>query len=128
MILCWPVIMLSLAVSQVNSIRCYTDLEATQASSLECGMSTGCVKIYKKAYEYDHLGNFIPEHKRGPDIQLFRGCFIIQAPDICFTSRDGLSYCWCSSKDLCNSSWSLSSSSVYLFVLVCFLILVTIKE
>merc|ERR1719244_1621900 len=99
----------------VQTIRCYTDLEASQASSLECGMSTGCVKIYKKAYEYDHLGEFIPEHRRGPDIQLFRGCFIIQAPDICFTSRDGLSYCWCSSKDLCNSTWSLGPSSASLF-------------
>ena len=36
-------------------------------------MATGCVKILKKAYEFDHLGKFIPEHKRGKDVDLFRG-------------------------------------------------------
>ena len=34
---------------------------------------TGCVKIFKKAYEFYHLGKFIPEHKRGKDVDLFRG-------------------------------------------------------
>lgn len=41
--------------------------------SVECGMNTGCVKIYKKAEEYDESGRFIPLHKRGPEIPLFRG-------------------------------------------------------
>ena len=36
-------------------------------------MATGCVKILKKAYEFDHLGKFIPENKRGKDVDLFRG-------------------------------------------------------
>ena len=44
-----------------------------QGSSMECGMATGCVKILKTAYEFDHLGEFIPPHKRGHDVDLFRG-------------------------------------------------------
>jgi hypothetical protein len=36
-------------------------------------MATGCVKILKKAYEFDHLGKFIAENKRGKDVDLFRG-------------------------------------------------------
>ena len=75
-----------------KALRCYIDLEATrvrimlgdvvlflfetlsfQSGSLECGMATGCVKILKKAYEFDHLGKFIPENKRGKDVYLFRG-------------------------------------------------------
>jgi hypothetical protein len=36
-------------------------------------MNTGCLKIFKKAEGFDHNGNFIPPHKRGTDIQLFRG-------------------------------------------------------
>jgi hypothetical protein len=44
-----------------------------QANSVECGMNTGCLKIFKKAEGFDHNGNFIPPHKRGTDIQLFRG-------------------------------------------------------
>ena len=80
---------LTLSQRRTIAIRCYTDLEATQvrntgnmlkiyftgfqSKSLECGMATGCVKIFKKAYEFDHLGKFIPEHKRGKDVDLFRG-------------------------------------------------------
>ena len=44
-----------------------------QSMSVECGMNTGCVKIYKKADEYDEDGRFIPLHRRGPEIPLFRG-------------------------------------------------------
>jgi hypothetical protein len=44
-----------------------------QGNSVECGMNTGCVKIYKKPYEFSPMGVFIPPHKRGPDLQLFRG-------------------------------------------------------
>ena len=37
-------------------------------------MNTGCVKIYKKAPDFDpYTGDFIPEHKRDTDQQLFRG-------------------------------------------------------
>jgi len=109
---------LMLTENKSMAIRCYTDLEATQvingckhkakfvlfqSKSLECGMATGCVKILKKAYEFDHLGKFIPLHKRGKDVDLFRGCFLIAAPDICYDARDELTYCWCSSGDLCNA-------------------------
>ena len=82
--------MIIFSVKESESLRCYTDLEATrvyyalaslmdpqfsslQSGSLECGMATGCVKILKKAYEFDHLGKFIPENKRGKDVDLFRG-------------------------------------------------------
>ena len=44
-----------------------------QANSVECGMNTGCLKIYKKARGFDDHGKFIPIEKRGEDIQLFRG-------------------------------------------------------
>ena len=80
---------LMMTENRIIAIRCYTDLEATQvmlmvenhktcfylfqSKSLECGMATGCVKILKKAYEFDHLGKFIPLHKRGQDVDLFRG-------------------------------------------------------
>jgi len=97
-------IIMTLTVTQRRTLamRCYTDLEATQSNSLECGMATGCVKILKKAYEFDHLGRFIPEHKRGKDVDLFRGCFLISTPNVCHDAKDGLTYCWCSSGDLCN--------------------------
>ena len=44
-----------------------------QSLSVECGMSTGCLKIYKKAAQFDTSGEFIPPHKREADLQLFRG-------------------------------------------------------
>merc|ERR1719410_1363558 len=98
--------MMSLITRLSHSIRCYTDLEATQAASVECGMATGCVKILRKALDFDHYGRYIPEHKRGPDVDLFRGCFLISTPDVCHNARNGLTYCWCSSTDLCNQgSW-----------------------
>ena len=28
------------------ALRCYTDIAATKSSSTECGLNTGCVKIY----------------------------------------------------------------------------------
>jgi len=97
------VMILMMTENRIIAIRCYTDLEATQSKSLECGMATGCVKILKKAYEFDHLGKFIPLHKRGQDVDLFRGCFLIAAPDTCYDAKDELTYCWCSSGDLCNA-------------------------
>ena len=36
-------------------------------------MNTGCLKIFKKAAQFDQFGAFIPPHRRGDDIQLFRG-------------------------------------------------------
>ena len=39
-----------------------------------------------------------------PDTR-FPGCFLISTPDICFDSKEtGYSYCWCSTKDLCNAA------------------------
>jgi len=57
-------------------------------------MNTGCLKIYKKAAQFDEYGGFIPPHRRGDDIQLFRGCFLVAVPDTCYdSSKDDLSYC-----------------------------------
>ena len=33
----------------------------------------GCVKIYKKPRDTDSRGKYIPKHKRGPDVELFKG-------------------------------------------------------
>merc|ERR1719270_581370 len=95
---------MSIWIMDTLSLRCYTDLEATQSGSVECGMATGCVKILRKALDFNHDGKYIPEHKRGPDIDLFRGCFLISTPDTCHDAKDGLTYCWCSSSDLCNKA------------------------
>ena len=92
-------------------------------------MNTGCLKIFKKAAQFDSYGTFIPPHRRGEDTQLFRGdsksfnknnknrllfspgCFLVAVPDSCYdSSHDGLSYCWCSHTDLCNSGQSLQAS------------------
>ena len=40
-------------------------------------MATGCVKILRKALDFNHDGKYIPEHKRGPDIDLFRNQSVI---------------------------------------------------
>merc|ERR1712106_913022 len=103
-------IMMTLMLTQqrTRAMRCYTDIDATQSNSLECGMATGCVKILKRAFDFDHLGKFIPEHKRGQDVDLFRGCFLISTPDVCYDAKDGYTYCWCSSGDLCNSAHIIS--------------------
>jgi len=109
------VLLLFALLSPAFAIRCYTDLEATQGASMECGMATGCVKIYKKALEFDpYDGKFIPPEKRGTDIDYFRGCFLISTPDICFDAKDGYSYCWCSTKDLCNNCPALTTSPILL--------------
>ena len=34
------------------------------------------------------------------------GCFVLAVPDRCYTAKNGISYCWCSGKDLCNSARS----------------------
>ena len=38
--------------------------------------SLGCVKIYKKPRDTDSRGKYIPKHKRGPDVELFKGDFL----------------------------------------------------
>ena len=108
-----PLVLLLLSTTSL-ALRCYTDIAATkvttdhsifyansiliaeQSASLECGMSTGCLKIYRKAAQRDELGRYIPTHKRGTDTPLYRGCFLVATPDTCFDNKkDGLSYCWC---------------------------------
>ena len=106
-----PLVLLMLSSTSL-ALRCYTDIAATkvttgichsnplliceQSASLECGMSTGCLKIYRKAAQRDELGRYIPTHKRGTDTPLYRGCFLVATPDTCFDNKkDGLSYCWC---------------------------------
>lgn len=112
-------VIIILSITSTEAIRCYTNLE--ESRSLECGMATGCVKIVKSAKEFDpSTGKFIPEEKRAKSVDLFKGCFLISAPDVCFDAKDGLTYCWCSSNDLCNSVRPLSSSLglVSLFVIL----------
>ena len=43
-----------------------------------------------------------PKYQHNP--VLIRGCFVLKVPDRCYTATNGLSYCWCSTKDLCNSA------------------------
>merc|ERR1719481_603484 len=99
--ICSTAFLLTLSVPRLSqALRCFTDLKASQENSRDCGVNSGCVKIYKKSPEFDvYTGEFIPEHRRGPDVQLFRGCFLLPIPDTCFTSSTGLSYCWCSKKE-----------------------------
>ena len=82
-------LILTLTKCRTMAIRCYTEVTQVngereenilkrpfhhcQSKSLECGMATGCVKIVNKAFEFDHLGKFIPAHKRAKDVDLFRG-------------------------------------------------------
>jgi len=103
-------------------IRCYTDLAATQSKSLECGMATGCVKITKKADDFDPVtGKFIPVERRRKNVDLFRGCFLISTPTVCYTAKDGpnkgLTYCWCSNNDLCNRAAPPRAGTAF-FILV----------
>ena len=102
-----------------NGLRCYTDIGATKSSSVECGLNTGCVKVYidteemqlRKQAEYGYGYGFnkaegvppLPERYLGDPV-LKRGCFVLAVPDRCYNARDGKSYCWCSQKDLCNSA------------------------
>ena len=84
---------LSFFLPCVFPLRCYTDIPATkvwkwweivmwpnllnlQSLSVECGMNTGCLKIFKKAEQFDEYGTFIPPHRRGEDTQLFRGIYL----------------------------------------------------
>lgn len=115
------------SVQKSEAIRCYTNLE--ESKSLECGMATGCVKIVKKAPEFDpKSGKFIPEEERAKSVDLFKGCFLISAPDVCFNSQhDGLTYCWCSSNDLCNKATASSRPSFILLMTVTFMMMGTVR-
>merc|ERR1712062_144866 len=110
-----------LSFQPTQPLRCYTDLASTKSASVECGMNTGCVKIYKKPRDTDSRGKYIPKHKRGPDVEVFKGCFIVALRgDICFDSKSGakLTYCWCSQKDLCNSAQTEHLAIPTLFFLI----------
>ena len=103
-------------VSTSAALRCYTDVEATKGLSVECGMNTGCVKIYidteemlmRQAMNY----GYSPAVGKYPDLPkkfqsnpvVMRGCFVLAVPDRCYNAKNGLSYCWCSTKDLCNGA------------------------
>ena len=43
-----------------------------------------------------------PQYQNNPVV--LRGCFVLKVPDRCYSAKNGLSYCWCSTKDLCNSA------------------------
>lgn len=100
-------------------LRCYTDVAATKSLSVECGLNTGCVKIYidteemmlKRQSDMGFGYGFTPPEGIPPlpdrylgNPVLRRGCFVLAVPDRCYTAQNGLSYCWCSQKDLCNSA------------------------
>ena len=128
-------------ISASYGLRCYTDVAATKSLSVECGLNTGCVKIYigmwglfslqvRSSVRNDYLLITDTEEmmlKRQSDLGfgygftppegipplpdrylgnpvLRRGCFVLAVPDRCYTAQNGLSYCWCSQKDLCNSA------------------------
>lgn len=116
----WRLLIMFLVISSwvkiSQSIRCYTNLE--ESRSLECGMATGCVKIVKKSSEFDAQGKFIPKEKRSESVDLFKGCFLISTPDVCHKAKDGLTYCWCSSNDLCNISPPLRPSLLSILLLL----------
>lgn len=117
----WPLLILW-AASESHALRCYTDVEASKSHSVECGLNTGCVKIYIDTEEMmmrrqAELGYGygmqppdgvppLPERYMGNPV-IRRGCFVLAVPDRCYTANNGLSYCWCSQKDLCNSGFRL---------------------
>nr|XP_040564205.1 uncharacterized protein LOC121114335 [Lepeophtheirus salmonis]XP_040564206.1 uncharacterized protein LOC121114335 [Lepeophtheirus salmonis] len=101
-----------------SGLRCYTDIKATKSMSVECGLNTGCVKIYIDSEEMmmrrqrkfgvppgaDGYPELPLEYQNNP--VMLRGCFVLAVPDRCYTAKSGLSYCWCSTKDLCNGGGS----------------------
>ena len=136
-------------------LRCYTDITASKSNSQECGLNTGCVKIYidsedmlyrkqtdmgfgygyKPGMTYIIVSKFLciqyndfvvivlftilfisidyqlPPHFQNNPV-IVRGCFVLKVPDRCYTAKNGLSYCWCSTKDLCNSAPSAHKMSL----------------
>ena len=56
-------------------------LHLFQSMSVECGLNTACVKIFKKSPGFDEEGQFIPLHLRGTDVTMFRGrLFLVWNP------------------------------------------------
>jgi len=105
-------------------LRCYTDITASKSNSQECGLNTGCVKIYidsedmlyRKQTDMGFGYGYKPDYQLPPHFQnnpvIVRGCFVLKVPDRCYTAKNGLSYCWCSTKDLCNSAPSAYKMSL----------------
>ena len=65
----------------------------------------------------------ISDYKLPPQYQnnpvLMRGCFVLKVPDHCYTAKNGLSYCWCSQKDLCNAAFpTFQQSTSYLWLII----------
>ena len=46
------------------------------------------------------------------------GCFLISTADTCFDAANGLTYCWCSSKDLCKTGVHLISNNMVFMVVI----------
>ena len=80
--------------------------------------NTGCVKIFidseemmlRRNQQYGYAyptgegsAPALPERYLDNPI-LLRGCFVLAVPDRCYTANNGLTYCWCSTKDLCNTA------------------------
>ena len=46
------------------------------------------------------------------------GCFLVAVPDTCYdSSKEELSYCWCSHTDLCNSAPALLAGPALLLLI-----------
>jgi len=139
---------------------------------VECGLNTGCVKIYvdseemslryhkiyfstlttskiifslanpllsnkdlkflnisRKNQQYGYAyptgegggSQALPEKYLDNPI-LLRGCFVLAVPDRCYTANNGLTYCWCSTKDLCTSLIQSSNLSLSLCISIATLI------
>ena len=117
-----------------QGLRCYTDVKGTKSASVECGLNTGCVKIYidseemlyRKQQEYGYGYGYQPGAGEPGSVSLpdrylndpvlLRGCFVLAVPDRCYMAKNGLSYCWCSQKDLCNSAMASRPVSAAAFL------------
>ena len=95
-----------------SGLRCFTDVKAQKSKAVECGFSSGCVKIFIS--------------RANQPIQVIRrDCFVLAVPDRCYQATNGLSYCWCSKKDLCNLANStyhhqqLTFCGLLTFIVIC---------
>ena len=94
-----------------SSLRCFTDVKAQKSKAIECGFSSGCVKIFISKANHNQV--------------IRRDCFVLAVPDRCYEAKNGLSYCWCSKKDLCNLANStyqdhqLTFCGLLTFIVIC---------
>ena len=89
-------------------------------SPSKCGRGYSCLKVVQQPKVFDAHGQFVPLLERQKEEVVYRGCFVLdihkvrivllfklfikRSQDICYLANNGLQYCWCSSKDLCNGS------------------------